>query len=285
MLRNTFQHIQGIGKKTEEDIWEAGVKCWDDINGEAPVGLPAKTITRIKQSVYDSKEHLNDHMDPVYFYNLMSSKLHWRLFPDFMDSAVYLDIETTGLDYDNGEITTIALYDGNNILHYTNGYNLDDFKKDIFRYKLIITYNGKSFDIPYIEKYFGIKIPHAHIDLRYILGGLGYSGGLKGCEKAFGIDRKELDGVDGYFAILLWNDYKRNNNTKALETLLAYNIEDVINLDYLMISAYNMMLKDTPFKHLELETRPVTVNKPFNADMPTVQKLRNNTPQQQRPWY
>ncbi len=283
MLKNTFQHIPGIGKKTEEIIWEAGVKCWDDINGESHANLPNKTVMRIKQSIYESNKHISKYMDPVYFFNLMPSKLHWRLFPDFIDSAVYLDIETTGLDYDNGQITTIALYDGKNILHYTNGYNLDDFKKDIHRYNLIITYNGKCFDIPYIEKFFGIKISHAHIDLRYILAGLGFKGGLKGCEKAFGIDRKELNGVDGYFAVLLWNDYVRNNNTKALETLLAYNIEDVINLDYLMISAYNMMLKNTPFNHMALKTRPVTINRPFKADMPTVKKLQCNI--NQRPWF
>ncbi len=285
MLRNTFQHIQGIGKKTEEAIWAAGVLCWDDINSDSSITLPPKTITRIKQSVFDSRKQLNEHMDPVYFYNLLPAKLHWRLFPDFMTSAVYLDIETTGLDYDNGEITTIALYDGNTIRHYTNGYNLDDFKKDIFNYNLIITYNGKSFDIPYIENYFGIEIPHAHIDLRYILSGLGFRGGLKGCEKAFGIDRKELDGVDGYFAVLLWNDYIKNNNSKALETLLAYNIEDVINLDYLMISAYNMLIKTTPFQDMKLSTRPVTAIRPFQADIVTVQNLKHTVSQTRNTWY
>jgi hypothetical protein len=30
--------------------------------------------------------------------------------------------------------------------------------------------------------------------------------------------------VDGFFAVLLWWDFKRNKNQKALETLLAYNI-------------------------------------------------------------
>ncbi len=131
MLRNTFQHIQGIGKKTEADIWASGVKCWDDLNKGVSLSMPSKTVSRIKQSISDSYKHLNEYRDPVYFYNLMPSKLHWRLFPDFMDYAVYLDIETTGLDYENGEITTIALYDGKNIRHYTNGYNLEDFLQKI----------------------------------------------------------------------------------------------------------------------------------------------------------
>ena len=38
-------------------------------------------------------------------------------------------------------------------------------------------------------------------------------GGQKGCEKLLGIDRKELKEIDGFFAVLLWRDYKRNNNS------------------------------------------------------------------------
>jgi len=43
---------------------------------------------------------------------------------------------------------------------------------------------------------------------------------LKFCEKALGLDRGDLDGVDGYFAVLLWRDYQKKHNEKALETLL-----------------------------------------------------------------
>ena len=46
------------------------------------------------------------------------------------------------------------------------------------------------------------------------MSSLGYRGGLKGCEKCLGLDRAELDGVDGYFAVLLWNEYRKSGNTK-----------------------------------------------------------------------
>ncbi len=279
MLQHTFQHIQGIGKKTESDLWEAGIHSWNDIYMNSTT-LPAKTLGKIRTAIDESVQQLNHNNTPAYFYKLMPSKIHWRLFPDFIDSAVFLDIETTGLEYGSSEITTIALYDGSSIRHYTNGINLSDFQHDIFEYELIITYNGKTFDIPFIEKFFNITIPHAHIDLRYVLAGLGYRGGLKGCEKAFGIDRQELDGVDGYFAVLLWQDYINNNNPKALETLLAYNIADVVNLDYLMISACNIMSETTPFNYPEIPTRQAP-SSPFKADMATVERLRNSFYQNQ----
>jgi uncharacterized protein len=108
----------------------------------------------------------------------------------------------------------------------------------IEKYKAIVTYNGKSFDVPFIESYFGITLNSAHIDLRYILSSLGYTDGLKRCEIQLGMDRGYLSEIDGYFAVLLWFEYRRNKNQKALETLLAYNIQDVLNLENLTVGSY-----------------------------------------------
>lgn len=284
MLKNTFQHIPGIGNKSEADMWSSGVMYWEDLKTNKLSGFSDKKLKSVKEYIETSQQHLKESKAPSYFYENLPSKLHWRFFPEFINSAVYLDIETDGQNVDNGTITTIALYDGQNIFHYTNGYNLDVFPTDILKYNLIITYNGKSFDIPFIEKYFGIKIDHAQIDLRHVLASLGFKGGLKGCEKALGIDRQDLDGVDGYMAVLLWDDYTRNNNEKALETLLAYNIEDVLNLDYLMITAYNMKLQETPFKNNQLQTRPVPKS-PFKADINTVKSLMANMNHNSNSWY
>ncbi len=54
-------------------------------------------------------------------------------------------------------------------------------------------------------------------------------GGLKGVERQLGIKRQLTD-VDGYMAVQLWWDYINNNNQESLQTLLAYNEEDVVNL-------------------------------------------------------
>lgn len=169
----------------------------------------------------------------------MRSDLAWHQFPEFRDSVAYVDIETTGLSRQYNEITTIALYDGNQVYTYVNGKNLEDFKTDILKYKFLVTYNGKSFDAPFIETFFNIKLDHEHIDLRYPLRKLGYTGGLKAIEQRLGIDRGELKSVDGFFAVRLWHEYKRTKNERALETLLAYNCADVVNLEILMIHVVN----------------------------------------------
>jgi hypothetical protein len=140
---------------------------------------------------------------------------------------------------------------------------------------VIITYNGKSFDVPFIERYFGIVLNHAHIDLRYILGSLGYKGGLKFCEIQLGFSRGDLTDMDGFFAVLLWYDFQKNGNEKALETLLAYNIQDVLSLENLMVIAYNLKIKETPFYRNRLPA-PVLPDLPFDVDMETVNRIRND---------
>ena len=156
--------------------------------------------------------------DVNFFADRLLSNHHWRLFPEFIKETAYIDIETTGLVSSSDYITTISLYDGINLRYYIHDRNMDQFKKDINDYKVIITYNGKCFDIPFIEREFGIKLNHAHLDLRYILRSLGLSGGLKSCEHQLGLNRGGLEGIDGYFAVLLWKDYLKGNH-KALETL------------------------------------------------------------------
>ena len=68
----------------------------------------------------------------------------------------------------------------------------------------------------------GVELTQPHIDLRYLLNSVGLKGGLKGCEKKAGIDRGDLEDLDGCSALLLWEEYARSKNKKALETLLAY---------------------------------------------------------------
>jgi len=274
MLKNTFHHIPGIGAHTEKQIWNAGIPNWEEFLQDHRGILSQGKTTLAKRTIDQSKEQLRKD-NPIYFTNLLPSRLHWRIFPEFRHLAAYLDIETTGME-SYCAITTIALYDGKQIRWYVDGENLDRFCDDIVKYKLIITYNGKAFDIPFIENQFRIKLHHTHIDLRYMLASLGFTGGLKGCERQMGISRGDLSGIDGYFAVLLWDDYIRKNNPHALETLLAYNIEDVVNLEKLMVMAYNMKIKDTPFYNQNTLESPMSPPIPFRAHMGTVQRIKTD---------
>ena len=273
MLRNTFLHIPGIGAKTEERLWEAGIMSWDAFVQPYPLRLSPNRIESLQRYLDESREHLKS-QNPHYFTELLPSNQHWRLFPEFRHSTAYLDIETTGMDGYYNDITIIGLYDGTSIFYYVKDQNLDDFREDIENYKVIVTYNGKCFDIPFIRTNMGLPMAQGQIDLRYILSSLGFTGGLKGCEIKAGIDRGELAGLDGYDAVLLWNDYTKNGNQKALETLLAYNIHDVVNLESLMVMAYNLKLKDTPFSGTKQLPDAVLPEIPFKGDLETIDTIQ-----------
>jgi uncharacterized protein YprB with RNaseH-like and TPR domain len=274
MLRNTFCHIPGIGVVTEKRLWADGIESWERALELGSTRMTPRRRETVARYVAESKIH-EEGQNPRYFADRLPAKLHWRLFPEFRDGVAYVDIETTGLEPWDHSITSIALFDGKRIKIYVQGQNLEDFERDIEDYKIIVTYNGKCFDIPFIQCYFRTRFDHVQIDLRYVLKSLGYAGGLKGCEAQLGIDRGELIGVDGFFAVLLWDDYTRRGNEKALETLLAYNVEDVVNLETLMVMAYNMKVKETLLGESLCIDLPVRPEIPFKPHLPTIQRLKD----------
>jgi len=276
MLQNTFMHIQSIGAITEQRLWESGLRDWDAFSGDISVPLSGKRKYLLQKGIDESRQHLHQN-NPVYFSNSLPSNQSWRFFPEFQNSTVYLDIETTGLDRHYQSITTIALYDGHEIKTYVQGQNLDDFIDQIYQYKVIVTYNGKSFDIPFIESFFNIRLNHAQIDLRFVLYSLGFRGGLKGVERQLGADRGNLRDVDGFFAVLLWEDFLKMQNRQTLETLLAYNVQDTITLENLMVTAYNLKLRQTPFyNHLLIEDSLPPAN-PFRADLSVIERIKRSS--------
>ena len=274
MLKNTFCHIPGISPAAEQRLWSAGIDCWDVALQAERLALPRRASLTWSQYLYESLAHL-ERSNPQHFAAALHTNQHWRLFPEFRHTLAYLDIETTGLGYGH-TITTIVLYDGQRLRHYVQGDNLHAFTHDIREYRTVVTYNGKSFDVPFIERYFRIKMPHAHIDLMYVLRSLGYKGGLKSCERQLGLARPELADVDGYFAVLLWQEFRRSKDHRALETLLAYNATDVVHLEALMVLAYNLKLPATPFRTSHQLAAPAMPAIPFTADQATIRRLKSS---------
>jgi hypothetical protein len=273
MIRQTFMHIPGIGPQTERSFWDAGIKDWEAFERGAPPKLAAVRRRIVADVLIESKRRL-ERRDPGYFARRLPASQQWRLFAEFREYTAYLDIETTGLEA-NCAISTIAVYDGSTMATYVNGQNLDAFIDDIRHYQMLVTYNGKCFDVPVIERYFGRTLDQAHIDLRYVLASLGIKGGLKRCEAQLGLGRGDLEDIDGLFAVVLWKAYLRNGDKRALETLLAYNLQDAINLEALMIAAYNLKLKQTPFDERLNLPMPQPPTNPIRAHRRTIDRYQH----------
>lgn len=272
MLRHTFIHIPGIGPKTEQAWWAAGVSDWHAFGAGLPPKLPPARRERIAAELRESTRQLAAG-NARYFADRLPAGQHWRLFGDFRERVAYIDIETTGLEADC-DISTIALYDGRHTATYINGENLPDFVDDVRRFELLVTYNGKCFDVPVIERVLECRLEQAHIDLRYVLAGLGFKGGLKRCERALGLDRGGLADIDGLFAVVLWKAYLRNADRRALETLLSYNLQDAINLETLMVTAFNLAVEraaDSPVAALPMPAAP---ENPYTAHRSALARYR-----------
>ena len=240
MLCQTFQHIPGLGERRERALWRRGISSWDDLLA-APQrsGLPA-TLLRDAQAIIElSKEALRQ--GNIYFFaQLLPVREHWRLYGDFQDVTAYLDIETGPLGHGRQGITVIGLFDGQEFRSFVRGHNLHTFEDYLRRYDLLVTFNGKSFDLPVIERDLGIPIYQAQIDLRMFLHHLGYHGGLKRIERQWGILREDqIAGLTGFDAVLLWARY-RHGDSAALERLIAYNRADVVNLEVLLKRSYEL---------------------------------------------
>jgi uncharacterized protein len=239
MLENTFIHILGIGPKTEQAIWRKGIRTWKDFLSSKEIIISTRRDPMVRMQLEDS---IKNRSNISFFADRLSTSDHWRIFNGFRERAAYLDIETSGMYPGADEITVIGIYDGYNVYTFVSGRNMSEFEQAIASYDIVITFNGSSFDLPFIRESFpGISLPPAHIDLRFLLRKLGYRGGLKYIEKRFGISRDhEIDGMGGYEAVRLWQAYQWGDET-ALDLLIRYNTADIVNLKPLMEKGHDMM--------------------------------------------
>jgi uncharacterized protein YprB with RNaseH-like and TPR domain len=151
----------------------------------------------------------------------------------------YLDIETTGLSPRHCDITVVGIhlvsgYESRFIQLVGEDVTADNILRALDGVGNLYTYNGSRFDLPFIYTRLGINLAKlfSHCDLMYRCWRNNLYGGFKGVERQLGIER-QLKEMDGFEAVRLWWRWVNDYDEDALATLLAYNKEDVINLQAL----------------------------------------------------
>lgn len=166
---------------------------------------------------------------------------NYRCEVDKLQSSVeaYLDIETTGLSPWDSEITVIGIHlcngdDTRFIQLVGRDITTESVLEALSGVETIYTYNGSRFDLPFIHGQLGINLEEkfTHRDLMYDCWNRNLYGGFKAVERQLGIERK-LTEVNGYEAVRLWWRYISYFDLDALNTLLEYNKEDVLDLKVL----------------------------------------------------
>ena len=273
MIQCTFQHVQGVHRKGELRLWQSGITTWDKLL-DAPQNHPnftKKLWNRLRTDIIQCKKAL-EREDFDFFINKFPEDILWRLIPNLKGKILYFDIEATGLDLTEDSITTISTFDGSEIKCFVKGQNLEDFISYLENFDAISTFDGEKMDLPFIERKFGFNFYHIHFDLFKISRKLGISGGLKQIENYLGISRntKNLDGIDGKIAIYLWKEYQLTNDKRYLDTLLAYNIEDAVNLEH-MLSWFYDRLRDK--EELPIKSSKFNSNKIISPKQPNSKVL------------
>ncbi|QSG07330.1 ribonuclease H-like domain-containing protein [Halapricum desulfuricans] len=227
-VENSFIPVEGVGETTERRLWEQGITHWEEFYPDA---VGETTGRRIESFIDRASDRLRAG-DADFFAREFPSAEQWRLFETFRENACFFDIETTGLDERRNEVTTVSARLGGETTTLVQGRDLhDDALRDLFAdADLLVTFNGKRFDVPFLEANFDVSLSDTpHLDLMYPCRRLDLTGGLKTIEGEIGIDRDRPD-ISGREAVQLWHQYERGDES-ALETLISYNREDVENLE------------------------------------------------------
>jgi uncharacterized protein YprB with RNaseH-like and TPR domain len=141
----------------------------------------------------------------------------------------YLDIETCA----GGDVTVVGVFREDRGLRQLVGGEITDVTlwEALDGVDTICTFNGDRFDLPILERQVRVDLRRhfRSLDLLRECRRAGLKGGLKQLEERFGIARSTR-GMSGWDALQLWARYENEGDRAALDVLLEYNREDVMNL-------------------------------------------------------
>ena len=237
MLQSTFRHLWGISAQRELELWRQGVLTWEDLAARVSPQFPpfkeAANATGSSSMLSMSREALRRD-DMAFFAKYLDRQEHYRIALTYPTETIFLDIETTGLSRYYDYITLVGWSIGEEYGVYVRGDSNTQLHSALAQAKAIVTFNGSIFDLPFLRQEFhDLRIPEAHVDLRFLGKRVGLSGGQKSIEDQLGLKRdSEVSGVTGEAAPILWHRYRRGD-IDALKLLIEYNHADIEGMKFI----------------------------------------------------
>lgn len=218
-------------------------------------------------------KHLVEHIDEkIYKSNILD------FYFEGLKTGV-LDIETTGLNPSKNKFILGGLYSfPDKKMHQffaenraEEGLALDAFYREISKLDMVITYNGKHFDMPFIEKRMekfsegSNPLPY-NLDLYLVLNGHSpikkFVPNLKQktVENYMGLWETRTDEISGGESVELYNKYEKTGDSQLESKILLHNSDDVIQLTRLLKVVGKSDFHRAMF-HLGFPVGPLTVTK------------------------
>ncbi len=251
MIKESFIFLNCIGEKKEKQIWGQGIRDWDSFKKTSVIkGLSQKSKLLYDTQLTQASNALKEN-NSSFFIDKLEQKHTWRLYEEFKDEACFFDIETTGIKKKD-HIIAAGIFDGLKTKTLISGinFNINTLARELKRYKIIITFNGSSFDIPFLKKRYPSLIPKIpHIDLKHACFSAGLKNNLKDIEKRLGITRNPIiNKIRGGDVYRLWRMYFASGDEHYLNLLIEYNEEDAVNLqkiaDFVLKKLENNLKKE-----------------------------------------
>jgi uncharacterized protein YprB with RNaseH-like and TPR domain/predicted nuclease with RNAse H fold/dephospho-CoA kinase len=234
MLKSTFQHLKGVGEKTERTLWSKGITTWESYAASFQKQLSLFSGFSENTPISESIAAYEDG-DIAFFAKTLPTSEYYRVALEFPEDVIFLDIETTGLSLYYDIITIVGWSLGNEYGVYINGQDETRLRAALAQAKAIVTFNGTMFDLKFMNKHFeGLTIPPVHLDLRFFAKRVDLSGGQKAIEKGIGFERNsDIEGMLGEAAPILWHKYRRGDQD-AMTRLIEYNHADIEGMKWIL---------------------------------------------------
>ena len=231
----------------------------------APVRAPQDCFVRSERFPLPGGTHLSDGILP-----LMQGDPHLPQHPE-VERLLFLDTETTGLSHGAGTVAFlvgVGEIKGNELI--VTHYLMRDYDEEIFvlrrvaehlqRCQVLVTYNGRSFDMPLLASRFVMQrmrvdvdeIPHA--DLLHTARRV-WKLRLKKCNLAY---LEELifhepreDDLPGAEVPQRYFDYLKSKDFSLLEDILRHNAQDIASLARLLFALAGLHEHPLSAEHLQ----------------------------------
>lgn len=234
-LHTFLEFLPGIGAARADALRREGCCCWTDLlNARRPMRILDCCAWDETRVAAEAALRALESDDAAYFTKRLSSRERWRVLAHWFDRASFFDIETSGLEIDS-IVTLVCCWHGDQPLRFLADENLDGFLDLLDDVKLLVSFNGASFDVPRVLSRFHIpELPCAHVDLRWLCHHTGWRGGLKNIERKLGLRRpSDLEGLGGAEAVWLWQAWADRQDERARRTLERYCSADTAMLKLL----------------------------------------------------
>ena len=243
-INHNLKLLPKIGIKTEKNLKEKGYNTIESLTQhDKYCDSASKFLDRIDDLTYCE---IIDLLDNNKYTRRCRNNILKSISLTDKENFKFMDIETKGLSNVPIILIGVAEIKGNDIVasqYFLRDYAeeasiIDAYLNHLDEDSVHVTFNGKTFDVPFIKnrcRYNRIdaNLDLAHLDLMYFAKNL-WGEDLPNCQlqtiekELFGIER--VDDVPGQYIPGYWDTYSQKNNIGPVVPIIEHNAQDIISL-------------------------------------------------------